>query len=58
MEGIYRLLVRATLVAAIMLAIVTIGVSVTVGTAALAPMVALAAAAAAYSAWRVRHVSD
>lgn len=58
MDGIYRLLVKATLVAAVMLIAVTVAVSVTAGTAALSPMVLLAAAAAGYSAWRIRHATD
>jgi len=57
MDGIYRLLVKATLVAAVMLIAVTVAVSVTAGTVALSPMVLLAAAAAGYSAWRIRQAT-
>lgn len=54
MDGIYRLLVKTTLVVAVLFAIVTLAIAFTVGTPAVAPMTALAVAAAAYSGWRIR----
>lgn len=52
-NGIYTLLVKATMAAAIVLGVVTLGVSFTLGTAALLPMLVLAVAAAAYARWRM-----
>jgi hypothetical protein len=52
-NGIYTLLVKATMAAAIVLGAVTLGVSFTLGTTALMPMLILAVAAAAYARWRI-----
>ena len=57
MDGIYRLLVKATLVAAVLCALVTLAIAFTVGTPAVTPITGLAVAAIAYSTMRIRQVA-
>jgi hypothetical protein len=52
-NGVYVLLVKATLAAAVVLGVVTLGVTVSLGTAALLPMIGLALAAGFYARWRI-----
>lgn len=56
MKGIYRLLVKTTLVAAIILAVVSLITSVTLETAALVPMMVLAVVSAGYARWQMSRV--
>lgn len=53
MNGVYTLLVKATLAAAVLLGLVTIGVAFTLGSAALLPMMGLALASGVYARWRI-----
>lgn len=56
MEGIYRLLVKTTLVAALILAVVSIVTAMTLETAALIPMLVLAVVSGGYARWQMsRH---
>lgn len=57
MNGIYRLLVKTTLVAALILTAVSIVTAVTLETAALVPMMLLAVASAAYARWQMGRTS-
>jgi hypothetical protein len=55
-NGVYTLLVKATLAAAILLGLVTLGVAFTLGSMALLPMVGLALAAGFYARWRIHRL--
>jgi hypothetical protein len=55
-NGVYTLLVKATLAAAILLGLVTIGVAFTLGSAALLPMMGLAIASGFYARWRIHRL--
>lgn len=57
MNGIHRLLVKTTLVAALILAVVSIVTAVTLETAALVPMMLLAVVSAAYARWQMGRTS-
>lgn len=57
MNGIYRLLVETTLVAALILAVVSIVTAVTLETAALVPMMLLAVVSAVYARWQMGRTS-
>lgn len=56
MDEIYRLLVKTTLVAAVVLAVLSVVTSVTLETAALIPMMVLAAVSGAYARWQMVRV--
>lgn len=57
MNGIYRLLVKTTLVAALILGVVSIVTAVTLETAALVPMMLLALVSAVYARWQMGRTS-
>lgn len=57
MNGIHRLLVKTTLVAALILGIVSIVTAVTLETAALVPMMLLALVSAVYARWQMGRTS-
>lgn len=56
MNGVYTLLVKATLAAAILLGLVTLGVAITLGATAMLPMIGLALVAGFYARWRIHRL--
>lgn len=57
MKNFYRLLIKAPLVAALLLVILTAGISFSLGTTALIPMIVLAIASGAYAGSRLGQTS-